>query len=136
MQGAEEARQQGQSAAMKVKRRWRAKASGAMVETQRVAHVLRWIRGLVTYRADLKLCRTQNWRTALSAPTLLLTCDASPWGLGAVLSTVGGFPLAWLASPLTAEDERALGIKIGDCACQTIVEALALLVALRVWAPL
>ena len=51
------------------------------------------------------------------------------------MSTMEGYPLAWLASAVTAEDAARLEIKAGDCSAQAVLEALAVLVAIRVWAP-
>jgi hypothetical protein len=68
--------------------------------------------------------------------------DASPWGLGAVLVRVnrnhagqilGGIVLEALESALTHVDEEALGIKIGEPNGQSVVEMLAVYVALKRW---
>ena len=58
--------------------------------------------------------------------------DASPWGLGAVL-TKNHTPIAWFASPLGPEDELMFNHKRGDSAGQQTWEALSLLVALKAW---
>jgi hypothetical protein len=123
------------SAKGKQAKRWQSKGGRAFVETRRVYTALDWLSALLSkeHRGGLK--RSVNWRTDLSEPTLLITCDASPWGLGAVLSTPEGFPLAWLASPVTEADARHLDLKLGDSSSQAVLEALAILVAVRVWAP-
>jgi hypothetical protein len=60
--------------------------------------------------------------------------DASPWGLGGVLYNDAGEVLEYFASPVTeAEDCAALGIRVGDAAAQATLEALAILVGLRLW---
>ena len=66
------------------------------------------------------------------APSHIITCDASPWGIGAVLH-VSGVATEWLAEPLTADDEALFSAKIGVSDYISIGEALALLVALRTW---
>ena len=58
--------------------------------------------------------------------------DASPWGLGGYI-TADGTILSYYASAINAEDERILGITVGQSAAQQIVEALAVLVALKMW---
>ena len=65
----------------------------------------------------------------------MVTADASPWGLGAVLSTVAGVPLAWITSEVTDGDCVMLRIVRGDCRALSALEGLALLIALRAWAP-
>ena len=52
-----------------------------------------------------------------------------------MLSLVDGTPLEWLTSPVNEVDCAVLCIKWGDCSGQAVLEALALLVALRAWAP-
>ena len=41
-----------------------------------------------------------------------ITCDASPWGLGAVLYHEGT-PLEWLAIQLNCQDESLFGVETG-----------------------
>ena len=120
------------SAKAKLLRR-RGHNKGDMVATCRVRTALDWLAALLSQPAATK--RSVNWRVETEAPTLLVTCDASPWGLGAILSTAEGYPLAWLSSAVTAEDAARLGIKVGDCSAQAVLEALAVLVAIRAWAP-
>ena len=81
--------------------------------------------------------RGELWSRIQGAPkartgTLQIICDASPWGLGALLVEKGRI-VAWLASEITEQDEMILGAKKGDCASQAVFEALALLVAMREW---
>ena len=58
---------------------------------------------------------------------LCVTSDASPWGIGAVL-TQDGQPIAWLADSI-----HRFEATLGDSAFTTTWESLAILVALRVW---
>ena len=80
------------------------------------------------------LQRVLRWKVALAPPQFFITADASPWGLGAVLSDASGKPLAWMASVVTPLDCEIRSIKMGDCSAQAVLEALALLVAVRIWA--
>ena len=129
-----EQRTQALSAKGKRARRWQMKSGKTLVPTVRVRTALDWLGALLETQEKAAFKRTVNWRTELAPPTLVITCDASPWGLGAVLSTAEGYPLAWVASEVTADDARRLGVTIGDCAAQAVLEALAILVAVRTWA--
>ena len=116
------------------KRRFGKKGGSAFVPTCRVATALDWLHALLSKEHRSALKRSINWRVDLAEPTLIITCDASPWGLGAVLSTPEGFPLAWLASDVTQADAMQLGLKWGESSGQAVLEALAVLVAVRAWA--
>ena len=122
------------SAKQKEARRRKGKSSSAFVATRRVMTSLCWLRALLSKEHRSAIKRQINWRIDLAAPTLVITCDASPWGLGAVLSTPEGFPLAWLASDVTQDDADRLGLKWGESSGQAVLEALAVLVAVRTWA--
>ena len=94
-----------------------------------------WLRAFLVRAVGAgELGRTVDTRIWMQGPTLRITCDASPWGVGAVLE-VGGVPTAFLEDPLTTTDEDKLNIQIGLCKGQA-VEMLALLVAMRVWLPM
>ena len=66
-------------------------------------------------------------------PQWVLTLDASPWGLGGYLAKDLQLQ-AYFSLPITDEVAKILEIKIGSCDGQQIVEALCMLVALRMWA--
>ena len=59
--------------------------------------------------------------------------DASPWGLGGWLS-VDGEIVEYFTSPISEEDVAKFGYGIGDAAGQQLWEALAILVAVDLWA--
>jgi len=61
-----------------------------------------------------------------------IVVDASPWGLGGVLTRDGTIS-EYFASPLSDHDQEIHSITRGDHRAQQCAEALALLVALRVW---
>ena len=66
---------------------------------------------------------------------LQITTDASPWGLGAVL-TVNEEIVSFFASPITSTDREILSLGTqASSSDQQAAEALAILVALREWAP-
>ena len=60
--------------------------------------------------------------------------DACPWGIGGVRFE-NHRPVEWFAAPLRDGDLRRFGASRGDSANNTTWEALAILVALRVWPP-
>ena len=60
--------------------------------------------------------------------------DACPWGFAGVRYK-NHIPIAWFASPLSQQDIRRFNASVGDCAHNTTWEALALLVACRIWLP-
>ena len=106
------------------------------MHTRRVATGVAWVRAFVQRRVGHgELSRTVSVTSFYSSPRFMITADASPWGLGAWLA-FDGYPIRWLASEVTSEDASMLGVKIGDCSSQAVLEALAMLVALRTWFPL
>ena len=124
------------SAKGKEARRRRGKHGGTFVATCRVRTALDWLHALLNKEHRSALKRSVNWKIETAEPTMVITCDASPWGLGAVLATPSGFPLAWLSSRVTEEDAQRLGIAWGELSGQAVLEALAILVAIRQWAPI
>ena len=66
--------------------------------------------------------------------SVVVTTDASPWGLGAVLEFDGKIA-AWFSSPISPVDRCILSLDAEPSSSdQQVLEALALLVALREWA--
>lgn len=63
---------------------------------------------------------------------MTLVTDASPWGIGGYIA-VNNTVLAYFADKVTAMDENILHIKSGESSAQQVVEALAVLVALKMW---
>lgn len=104
-------------------------------ETSRVALALRWLRAFLDRKVgDGGLGRTADVREWFCMPDVVITCDASPWGLGATLE-VGGWYVAYLRDMLGPDDAEILGIEVGSCKCQAVAEALAMAVAIRTWLP-
>ena len=91
-----------------------------------------WILALLQNKlADLK--RTflvDTWRGHGTVVELVL--DASPWGLGGYLVEDWRI-VSWFACGLGEEEQQILDIRTADSAAQQVVEALAVLVALRLW---
>ena len=112
----------------------KSKAPPGCTWTAQIAHVLRWIQVFLS-ECHGPLAR-RYWVSAFqqSASRVEITLDASPWGLGGYFALDGEIK-AWLACPLCDEELAILQITRGDCKAQQCVEALAALVALRLWAP-
>eukprot|EP00435_Cladocopium_sp_Y103_P067813 s347_g30.t1 len=111
------------------KDRSKSRTSGKLVHVKRIAHCLCWIRALLRNEYGPLERRfnvdhdTDGWE---------IITDACPWGIGGVLYQ-HGVPKRWFSSPLTSEILQKFKAQVGDPAFNTAWEALALLVALRLW---
>ena len=96
---------------------------------------LRWI-GAFLRATSGKLERIFDLDAYLRrGPRIEITTDASPYGLGAVLC-IDGTIASYLSTPLTQLDREVLGLgRTASSRDQQAAEALAILVALREWAP-
>ena len=74
-------------------------------------------------------------RLALKPAVAIFTpfVDAPPWGIGGVLMGSDGSVLEYFADTISSHDVEILGIQIGSCKGQAILETLAILVALDLW---
>ena len=96
-------------------------------------HALAWIHAFLAGQEGA-LIRRILVESKAGLSTTQVVCDASPWGLGAVLVRNDEI-VSWLAVALVQTDLDVLGIERGDCRGQAVVEALCIAVALRTWAP-
>ena len=107
-------------------------AGTVMVPTARVAHSLEWIREFARGRSGA-VSRTYTGEQLKRPVSVVITTDASPWGYGGFVmfktKCVGHFYQA-----ITAEDIKRFGIVVGEAKYQALVENLALLIAVRLWA--
>ena len=110
------------------------KPADPLVPTVRVAHALKWIIVFMT-RQRGSLRRSFDVGRHKSRACVRMDVDASPWGLGGVLFWQG-WPVAWFAEPITAEDIERFSLVIGSPKGQAVLEALAALVAVRLWMPM
>ena len=85
-----------------------------------------------------KFCRPKLERLCYRVATyfgeaaLVLTVDASPWGLGGFLE-YKFTPVGWFVDRVQSCDVSKFGIIIGSHQFQTLLEAFAVLVAVRCW---
>ena len=62
-----------------------------------------------------------------------ITADASPYGMGSILS-INGRPVEYFAIATSSADAQTLGLELAhDSSCQQAFEALVLLISLRHW---
>ena len=66
------------------------------------------------------------------AKPILITLDASPWGLGGIIEEQGNI-VSFFSSPLFNLDSQILGHTIGEASGQQVWESLSALVALGAW---
>ena len=93
---------------------------------------LRWLHAFLTHRRGT-LTRCYALRHHFNeCPPSVIAFDASAMGLGAILMREGSVT-HYFSDPIGPLDEAMLGVAAGDDKMQQLWEALALLVALRVW---
>ena len=112
--------------------RERRRTGRARVGTSKMRTALVWLVALFRAKGDV-LTKRVPVAAQLGPPRVRIYADASPWGCGAFLS-FDGDAMEYLHDVWTEQDVRRFGVQIGDCRGQAIWEALALLIALRVWA--
>ena len=100
--------------------------------TKQWSHVTQWLLAFFERSAG-EVCRIYRMSAYFGhgLPVIIVT-DASPWGIGGYLM-VNNTALAYYSSPVDSFDEKILRLSIGDAAGQQVLEALAVLVALRLW---
>lgn len=107
------------------------RVAGKLVHTKRIAACLTWVVALLEgEHGEMKRCfspvlEDQGWE---------IITDACPWGIGGVLYHRKK-PQRWFASHLPAELLQKFQAQAGDPAHNTLWEAIALLVAMRLWLP-
>ena len=117
---------------VRVKRQRATAAPRHCVLSRQLSHNLRWINAYLqaestgikrVFRLDAYLAQGERVK---------IRSDASPWGMGAFLMR-GATLVSWYSVPITECDCHRFGHEIGDAAGQQTWEALAILVALRLW---
>ena len=103
------------------------------VWTRQVSIPFRWILAFLSgeHAGIVRVYSLSHFRK--EGPEVIITWDASPWGMGATLQVAGQF-VQFFAIPINETDEEVLKTKSGGCEGQQVWEALAGLVALRLWA--
>eukprot|EP00435_Cladocopium_sp_Y103_P040858 s554_g11.t1 len=105
------------------------RAAGKLIHVKRIAHSLNWIKALLqNEHGDLE----RRFDVDVKVDGWEIITDACPWGMGGVLYH-NKTPKRWFSSPLPPEVLEKFGATAGDPGFNTAWEALALLVALRLW---
>ena len=102
------------------------------VAARRYRHVLVWLEMLLRVAKGHVMSTMVYLDPGVWDTGYAVFVDASPWGGGGFLMGPRG-PLEYFATAWTAGDERQLRMTIGSPRHQATMEALAVLVAVRVW---
>ena len=103
-----------------------------LARSQQIEHAVRWLRiflsgelaGIVqTYSLDVFMG---------TGPEVIITWDASPYGMGGTLQVAGRFE-EFFAIPISEDDEKHLSTAAGSHEGQKTWEALCELICLRLW---
>jgi hypothetical protein len=109
-------------------------AGPVTLPTVRVAHALEWIREFARGQSGAidKTYTVEHRRCPIS---VIVTTDASPWGYGGFI-LLKGRCMGYFVEAISREDVERFGIILGDAKYQALLENMALLVAVRLWAPI
>ena len=107
-------------------------APAGCVWTKQLKHSLDWIKCFLAEEKGHieRIFTVQHF--LCNGPQVIITWDASPFGMGATLQLDGEF-LEFFAIGISDADCDILQIEVGSSKSQQTVEALAGLIALRVW---
>ena len=102
-----------------------------LVKVRRVSHSLRWVRAFLQ---DIHgpLCRNIYFEVPSTDGCLRIAVDASPWGIGGILLR-GTVIIAFFSDEIQEADLRRFRAMRGVSDFNTLWEALAILVAVRIW---
>lgn len=110
-------------------------AGGGIVRLRQIRIALAWFIAFFSHtRGSLE--RVYPLRD-VAPPTqdIPLVCvDASPWGIGGFISTAGA-PTRYFCDQITDDDCKTFSARTGLSEFNTTWEALAVLVAIKLWAP-
>ena len=95
-----------------------------------ISRALLWLRAFFSFKHCVK-CRIVSFVPPANSGKEVWT-DASPWGIGGVL-TQFGVPIGYFGDKIQTMDLRKFGAARGDSKFNTLWEALAVLVALKIW---
>jgi hypothetical protein len=106
--------------------------AGNTVWTKQIRHAVTWLIAFLTESEGL-LERTFSLATFQGHGKQVTMClEASPWGLGGYLVEDNTIT-SWFSCGISDVEEEILQISVAESAAQQVVEALAVLVALRGW---
>ena len=110
---------------------FKSRTARQLIHTKRIAVALKWIRALLAgEHGDM----VRDFAAEVTTTGMSIATDACPWGIGGVLYE-NHAPVRWFASPLTEDVLAKFQAETGVPGFNTLWEALALLVACRLWLP-
>ena len=109
-----------------------ADAPAGLVGRARIVHSLKWLQAFLRRRRGT-IERVYRVGEKEMPTKVVLEFDASPWGYGGVLYK-NGHPAAFYAEPISKEDVVRFSIEVGQAKHQALVETIAILIGLRLWA--
>ena len=109
----------------------KSRVAGKLVHTKRIAASLHWIVALLSGEHG---CLRRRFEAFKQDDGWEIITDACPWGLGGILYRKS-VPVRWFSAPLSKDLLDKFGAQKGDPGMNTAWEAMALLVALRLWLP-
>ena len=131
---AEEERRLSSLKAGNVRKHTRGGVRNCLIAWRQVEVSLRWI---VAFWCDQGLDFSRVFRVTRPPAEYDLIFDASPWGLGGILTTASwSEALQFFHEPLTTADCTSFNVYLGDAKGQQYWEALSVLVGLKLWSPL
>ena len=99
---------------------------------KQIERTLSWLRAFISGQS-CTISRTFTYDASFGRRiAMTITCDASIWGYGGWIA-VDDVPLAYFSDDIQSSDEVMLGHKTGDTTGQQGFEAMALLIAMRLW---
>ena len=104
-----------------------------LVFVSQIKRDLSWLSAFLS-RQRGTLIREHLWVPLPASERLRICVDASPWGIGGVLMRQS-VPLSYFADGLQTQDLRRFQASVGVSDFNTVWEALAILVAIRLWRP-
>ena len=102
---------------------------------KRCKHEFAWLHALLQHKPQA-FVREFMWGDRVQEQLWMrISIDASPWGIGGILYDKDWHPTAYFYEKTSAADISRFGIVPGKSEHMPVLEALALLVAVRLWAP-
>ena len=120
-------------AAVAVSAQWAGPPDKATIGPRQVSHSLTWIAAFLSGQRG-SIVRSLPVTPRPAEDLIQIVCDASPWGLGAVLVT-NGVAIEMIEDIFTEHDHLVMETTAGSHEGQSAFEALAVLVAVRHWLP-
>ena len=114
--------------------RARSRQLRSLIHVTRIRKGLQWIEAFLSGEICKKGLR-RVYRPVSLDNTSYLAVDASPWGMGGIL-VLNGSLHRYFKSDITSHDLSKFRATVGESAWNTVWEALALLIAFRLWLPL